>query len=798
MEDVPWASCATTGSALHEHPSQFFPYRRLVITTTIPMNTPAPLEKVAFLGNYLPRKCGLATFTSDVRNAVARRFPEIQCPAVAMNDRPEGYDYPSEVRFEIPEADLSAYRRAADFLNLANPDVLCVQHEFGIYGGKAGAHLLALLRAVRMPVVTTLHTILRDPSLEQRKVFEEVLQLSTRLVVMSHKGAGFLQDIYGVDAAKIDIIPHGIPDVPFVDPNFFKDQFGVEGKQVLLTFGLLSPNKGIENVLLALPEIVKEFPDVVYIVLGATHPNLVRDQGESYRIGLERLAKEKGVDDHVIFFNRFVDLEELTEFISASDIYVTPYLNEQQSTSGTLAYSFGAGNAVVSTPYWHAAELLADGRGILVPFSDPGAIANAVKELLGNESLRHSMRKNAYLLGRTMTWEHVAERYGESFAKARTDHTAADKRPFYPSTLSRKPRDLPPWRFDHLLRMSDSTGIFQHASHTIPDFIHGYCTDDNARALLLMVLLEELEEHVPSGQRLVGSYAAFLNYAFRREAGRFRNFMSFDRRWLEETGSEDSHGRALWALGTCVGRTKNRSLRTWAAGIFEDAVRVVEEFTSPRAWAFAILGLHEYLQKLEGDRHAERLRGVLSQRLVSLYQRNVHDGWRWFEGVASYDNAKLPHALILTGSQTNDEEMLEIGLTSLRWLIDHQTGCSGCFSPIGCNGFWVRGTPAADFDQQPIEAYATLNACLEAYQATGDEVWLKDAQRAFDWFLGDNDLGVPLYDPHSGGCRDGLHVDRPNENQGAESTLAFLLSLADMRKAQQASLTFETVRSVRS
>ena len=382
-------------------------------------DTLAQLEKVAFLGNYMPRQCGLATFTADLRGAIAARYPSLQCPVVAVNDRPLGYDYPSEVRFEIFEPDLSAYRRAADFLNLFTADVLCLQHEFGIFGGPAGSHVLTLMRAARMPIVTTLHTILQNPTLEQRRVFLEVVRLSQRLVVMSKKAADFLREIYHVAEAKIDIIPHGIPDVPFVDPSLYKDQFGVGGKQVLFTFGLLSPNKGIENVLNALPHVIAKFPNVVYIILGATHPNLVRDHGEAYRSSLETLARKNGIESHVLFFNRFVEVEELTKFIGAADIYITPYLKQEQITSGALAYGFGSGKAVVSTPYWHAAELLADDRGILVPFSNPGAIARAIDDLLSDEKRRKTMCRNAYRVGREMVWSNVAKMYVRTFGCAR-------------------------------------------------------------------------------------------------------------------------------------------------------------------------------------------------------------------------------------------------------------------------------------------------------------------------------------------------------------------------------------------
>ena len=419
------------------------------------------IQKIAFVGDYLPRKCGIATFTHDMYASVAGLYPDTECFVVPVNDRPEGYDYPLEVRFEIDEQDLDSYRRAADFLNFANTDVVCLQHEYGIYGGPAGSHILGLMRDLRMPVVTTLHTVLRDPDPDQRRVLIELAELSARVVVMTERAKAFLKEIYDVPESKIDLIAHGIPDTPFVDPNPFKVQFGVEGRLVALTFGLLSPNKGIEHMLRAVPEILKAFPNFTYIVLGATHPDLVREHGESYRLGLERLARELGIEGHVIFYNRFVKLNQLTEFIRAADIYVTPYLNVAQITSGTLAYSFGCGKAVVSTPYWHAEELLADGLGVIVPFADPPALAREICGLLRDEPRRLAMCMKAYELGREMIWDRSAQHYMESFQVTRLSKQVQSFKPLAVRTLAEQQAERPPWRLDHLTRMTDSTGMFQ-------------------------------------------------------------------------------------------------------------------------------------------------------------------------------------------------------------------------------------------------------------------------------------------------------------------------------------------------
>ncbi len=745
----------------------------------------APVGRVAVIGNYLPRQCGIATFTTDVCETLAATHPETTCFAVPVNDTEEGYAYPGRVRFELRENEIDSYRRAADFLNINNVDVVCLQHEFGIFGGRAGSHILALLRDLRMPLVTTLHTVSHEPDRDQRRVLEELAQLSDRFIVMSRRGVEFLEDIYKVPHDKIDLIPHGIPDVPFVDPNFYKDQFGVEGRLVLLTFGLLSPSKGIEDVIEALPAILARHPNVVYIVLGATHPHVKRRDGESYRVGLERLAQVRGVEESVVFHNRFVSLEELVEFIGAADIYITPYLNQAQIVSGTLAYTVGAGKAVVSTPYWYAEELLAEGRGMLVPFRDPAAIAERVTSLFDNEAERHAIRKRAYLLGREMVWPKVAQAYMASFQRARAERSCWPRAGFVARTLGKRPRELPLLNLDHLKRMTDDTGILQHALFSVPNYGEGYTTDDNARGLVAATFLEEMDPDESAEATALGArYLAFLWHAFNPKRGRFRNFLSYERRWLEETGSEDSNARALWGLGTVLGRSNHEGLRGLAGRLLELALPAALEFTSPRAWAYTLVGIHEYLRHFDGDRAAQSALEVLSERLMNAYRSASTPDWPWFEDSLTYSNAKLPHALLLSGHWLRRSDLSEVGLKTLGWLAEVQRSEDGHFAPVGSNGFLRRGNGKARFDQQPVDAHAMISAALEAHRLTGDRRWRREAELAFDWFLGWNDLRTPLYDPATGGCRDGLHPDRVNQNQGAESTLSFLLSLLELKLSE--------------
>jgi glycosyltransferase involved in cell wall biosynthesis len=745
--------------------------------------------RVAFVGNFLPRQCGIATFTTDLCAALAAEYGDGRLFAIPVNDPESHYEYPEQVRLELNQEDLGSYERAADFLNFNGNDLVCLQHEYGIYGGRAGGHILTLLRKLKMPLVTTLHTVLREPDADQMMVLKEIAQLSDRVVVMSKLAARMLREVYSVPSGKIDIIPHGVPDLPFMDPNYFKDKFGTEGKSVLLTFGLLSPNKGIENVIQALPAILKKHPNVVYIVSGVTHPHIRRREGERYREDLQALSKRLGVSEHLILNNRFVSTEELVEHVGAADIYITPYLQEAQIVSGTLAIALGAGKAIISTPYWHAKELLAEKRGVIVPFADPDAIAGAVIGLLENEAARHAMRKRAYLHSRCTTWPKTAKSYMASFQRARFERSLNPRASRLDDPAVESADFLPALNPNHLLNMTDDTGMIQHAIFSVPNTSEGYTTDDNARALIVSVLLDR--DKKLAGERdyvdLSNRYLSFLWLAFHPDTGRFRNFLGYDRKWLEDVGSDDSHGRALWSLGTVLGISQNAGLRGAAGRLFEAAAPATLGFTSPRAWAFSILGMQAYLDWFPGDRAIQVVRNTLANRLLDIYERTYSETWKWFEKSLSYSNARLSQALILAGWRSDNQRMIEAGMDSLKWLVAEQhRDDREIFVPIGSSGFFVEGNDKARFDQQPVEACATVSACLEVHRLTEEGYWLEEARRVFRWFLGKNDLQVQLYDASTGGCRDGLHPDRVNENQGAESTLSFLMALLEMQAAKVA------------
>ncbi|RME01287.1 MAG: glycosyltransferase [Calditrichaeota bacterium] len=738
----------------------------------------------AFVSTYPPRRCGIATFTHDLISSIAKVIDKplgqsSWLQVVALNHASNSLKYPHQVRFEIRDQQKTDYREAADFINVSPVEIVSLQHEYGIFGGDDGIYILGLLKRIKKPVVTTLHTVLQRPSQLQFTILKEICQHSTRVVVLSKKAAEILQDIYGVDAEKISFIHHGVPDVPFLDSAFYKDQLDLEGRLVMLTFGLINPNKGIEVALDALARIVPKHPEVAYVVLGATHPEVKRRFGEEYRLFLNRKVKDKGMADHVIFHNRFVTNEELVKFLIMSDIYLTPYLSKEQIASGTLAYAIGCGKAIISTPYWYAEEMLAEDRGRLVPFKDAEALADAMEQLIVDEIIRNRLRKNAYTFGREMIWRQVAINYLQTFNEAIEQFAHVRYKP----TLVDKPlqhSSLPEIKLKHLKLLTDDTGMLQHANYTTPARIHGYTTDDNARALLVMALHWHLfsdDSIIP----LFQTYLSFLDYAFNDKTGKFRNFMSYERKWLEQVGSEDSHGRSMWALGHAIQYAPMPGILKLSTHLFDKALPACAQFASLRANATTILGCAAYLKRFSGASEIRRQLEKSAQYLLDTLQKNADESWNWWEDQLTYDNAKLPHALIVAGHMLERDEMLERGLEALSWLLKMQINPeTGYLSLVGNDGWATKHGKRAQFDQQPIDAAALVEACYDAYLLTEDENWYEAIYTAFNWFFGDNDVQEPLYDFTTGGCRDGLQKTGVNENQGAESTLSWLIALHKM------------------
>ncbi|MFS0773533.1 glycosyltransferase [Sphingomonas sp. 1P08PE] len=725
------------------------------------------IKHLALIGNFLPRQCGLATFTTDVYNAVRDRFPDVKVDVWAMDDHPGRYAYPPAVTGAIAQHDLSAYFTAARAIEASGAQAIWLQHEYGIYGGPAGEHILALLDRTTLPLIVTLHTVLEKPSADERRVLEGLLQRASKIVVMAERGRDILQRVYGANPRQIVMIPHGVPDRALVDPETMKARFGWAGRQVVLTFGLLAPNKGIETMIEALPAAVERHADLLYVVLGATHPNLVAHEGERYRDRLKALAAKKGVEGNVLFVDGFVEHDELIDYLQAADIYATPYNNPAQITSGTLSYAIGVGKPVVSTPYVHATEILADNHGVLVGFGDVAAFSHEIDRLLSDDRGRLGLSARAYARGRTMIWPRLAE------ATMAETVAAVAARPRRIPTPSAVIKPLAP-DFAAVERMSDATGMLQHSIYSVPDRRHGYCIDDNARALMLVSAMADLDDE--RRDKWTTIYASFLQYAWNPEKRRYRNFMNFDRTWCEDEGSEDSNGRTLWALGITARDAKASKHRDWAGAMFDTTASIGMELQSLRAQAFAMLGAAAMLEAKPGHELSRTILQRFPDMHLDLLAEARRPEWQWFEIVLAYDNARLPEGLIRAGQALGRDDLVRCGLQTLDWICGKQTSPEGRFRAVGTESFGRPYSEPLQFDQQPLEAQATVDACLAAHRATGDARWLDEAHRAYGWFLGANDLDLPLASPADGGCFDGLMPTGLNRNQGAESILALQLA----------------------
>lgn len=729
-------------------------------------------RKIAFISSFLPRRCGIATFCNDLIQNIAAcvdgKFNPFVVAAVASHED----QYGSPVKFEIRRNVKNDYICAADYLNFSHVDVVSVQHEFGLFGGNAGSYLNFLLKRIDAPVITTMHTILNDPNPDYYRATVDLCNLSNQIVVMNKRGISMLNEIYGIDPKKILLIPHGIPDLPFVDSSYYKHKFGIEGRKTILTFGLLSRNKGIEQMLKALPAIVESEPDILYIILGATHPDVLRHDGEEYRFELQRIVEELGIQDNVMFYNQFVSDERLSHFLCAADLYVTPYQNPEQLTSGTLAFAVGTGKAVVSTPYWAAEELLDEGRGKLIPFRDPKALADAIIDILTDETVLNTFRRRAYDYGRTCTWEKVGQQYWNLFSKTKFPASPQTKS-FGTKRESISLLEVPEPSLKHLCSITDDTGLIQHAKFMLPDRTHGYCTDDNTRAVVAMVKYYT-QYADPESLRLLNTYLSFICHA-QREDGTFHNFMTYDRQWIEPEPVHDALGRALWAFGTVIEHPPYQELIPIIKDFFDKSLHHIPHL-SPRGKAYSIFGMRSYLKQFSGASDVKRHIQNAADYLVHLFDKSSADDWPWFENIITYDNAVLPHALFEAYMTTSNETFLEIATKTCDFLLE-TTFAEDHFSFIGCNGWYPKGGTKAQFDQQALEAVSTAMMLRGAYEATDNPNYLKMQKKAFDWFLGDNDLSIPLYDFRTKGCCDGLERSGVNLNQGAESMLSFLLAL---------------------
>ena len=732
---------------------------------TLPHSKLDQPARVALIGGFTPRRCGIATFTADIYDSLRAASPNLTIDVYAMTPALNHTTFDPAVSEKVVEAQPASYVAAALGINASNADVVWLQHEFGLFGGPAGDMILELVDRIAAPLMITMHTVIPDPDLAQQQVMRHLVARASKLIVMSERARFLLGSVYGAERDQIVLIPHGVPDRPFGRSEQFKSKFGFSGREVLLTFGLLSPGKGIEVMIEALPAIVHDHPDLLYCIVGATHPNLIAHEGEVYRTKLQKLAARLGVESHIHWIDAFVETGELLDLIEAADIYVTPYPGVAQSTSGTLSYAVALGKAVVSTPYAHAAELLADDHGVLVPFNDSAAIAVEIRLLLDDPERRSALQRRAYDRGRDMIWPVFAAQCLEVIEATRSKAPAVSA----PHLSS----------LEGLLRICDDTGIIQHSIHSIPDRAHGYCVDDNARALMLMNRLGTEAE--PQRSRLTATFAAFVQSSWNQDAGEFRNFMGFGRNWLENVGSEDSCGRTLWSLGATSLEGQYLSVRSWASGLFDRTAASALGFASPRATAFAMLGADYLLSTDPVHETASAILSLGADRLLGLFDRVYRHDWPWFETMLAYDNCRLSEAMIRAGMRLGRANVLNCGLESLRWIIDQQVSPSGQFRPIGSDSFGHDFEAPRPFDQQPVEIWAAVDACTAAYDASGATVWLDRAKCAHRWFAGGNDRGVAVGDPITGTCHDGINPRGLNLNEGAESVLAYHLADCAMR-----------------
>ncbi|MDB4903045.1 MAG: pimA [Mucilaginibacter sp.] len=739
--------------------------------------------KIAYISTYPPRECGIATFNQNLMRAINANFPKrgiLQSGfVVALNDSEtiQEYEYPEEVKYIIRQNHQKDYIRAANYINTSNADVCIMEHEFGIYGGECGIYILPLINRIEKPLISILHTVLKDPSYVQRIIIREIAEQSSKIIVMSRRAVEFLTNIYDIPIEKIQIIEHGVPDVKVPDDNPVNNLTQFKNHRVLLTFGLISRNKGLETVIKALPKIVEKHPDVMYVVLGNTHPGVLKSSGEEYRDHLKSLAAQLNVSKHLSFINKFVSEEELVSYLSAAEIYVTPYLNEAQITSGTLSYAVGAGAAVVSTPYWHATELLADNRGRLFEFKNSDVLADIINELLDKKRVLNELKKNAYEYGLHLRWPVIGSEYIKVAQEASAAHDFSDK--ILKNSIV-DPEIMPKFSLAHVLRLTDDTGIVQHAKYGIPNLKEGYCLDDNARALIMAIMAYQRNKSKEAFE-LLPVYLSYIHY-MQTDDGNFRNFLSFNRQYLDEVGSEDSFGRTIWALGYLIGSAANNSYKEFALELFRKSFPHFKTLTHLRAIANTIIGISLYLQVVPGDDGMVNELIRLTQPLIDGYNQNQSHDWQWFEEKMTYDNAILPLALLHSCEITGNEKVKQVALKTMAFL-DGLTLSNGYLSPVGNDGWYYRGGTFPAFDQQAIETMAMVLMHFQAYQIFRKPQYIEKMFLSYRWFLGENTLRAPLYDHETKGCCDGLLPTGINRNQGAESTLAYLISHLTVLKA---------------
>ena len=729
--------------------------------------------RIICIGNYPPRKCGIATFTENLVQSVLKAAKihsrDVSIDVIAMNDPGMTYNYPDIVTHSINDRIKEEYVKMADYINHSGADLCLFQFEYGIFGGDSGLLILSLLRKLKIPIVSTLHTVLLQPTFHQKEVLRRIAEYSSRVVVMSSMAIGFLEKVFGIPRSKILRIEHGVPDFSGFDPKTAIRPDSWKNRKVLLTFGLIGRSKGIETVIKALPSVVEKHPEVLYVVLGKTHPHVVKWAGEEYREYLEKLTADLNLNNHVEFLNQYVSEEELMAYLLASDIYVTPYLNKAQITSGTLSYAVGGGSAVISTPYWHAEELLAEGRGRLFEFHDYEGLAGIVVELLNDPEKLENLKQRAFNYGLKIAWPKIGFEYLTAF-----ENVIAEYKTHIESRRHAFAFTIPHFDPGQLERLTDDTGIIQHARGCIANYKTGYCLDDNTRAMIVCVMAHQKygdQKYYP----LIYRYLAYIMYMQNKD-GSFKNYLTYGRNTIEEIGSDDAFGRSVWALGHLIRFAPSDSFFQISKDLFYLSVKNFDSLRYARGFANCIMGLYHYVHRYPDQEQFVKMLEKLADKLIGCFNTHSHDTWDWFEPTITYDNGLLPAALYQAYELTENEKYFEIAERT-RKFIERKCMANGHLSLVG-NAKWMKEPvdPNAEYAQQPVDALAMLIMYESAWKVTGNHHFIDKLKRSFEWFFGNNDLNLPLYDEETKGCNDGLEQFGVNRNQGAESIVAYLMS----------------------
>jgi len=748
-------------------------------------------KKVTIISTYPPRQCGIGTFSQSLIEGITGQdatYENTLFDVIAINDPQVTTEYPPIVKLIIDQQNQRDYLKAAAFINLSGSRSCLLQHEYGIFGGQSGIYILPLLHELKLPLIVTLHTVLKNPSFIEKSILQEIGKVASRVVVMSESGVQFLTSVYQIDKNKIIVIPHGIPKFNPKEHQQLKRKFHYENKKVLMTFGLLGRNKGIETVIHSLPEVVKRHPEVVYLVLGNTHPNVLQQTGESYRHYLKLLVRGYHLEDHVFFIKQFLPKKTLLEYLTATDIYITPYINEAQVTSGTLSYGLGAGAACVSTPFWHARELLGQQRGMLFDFKDSNGLSTLLINLLQDRKKLNLLKRNAYNFGKKMTWRSIGSQYSRLINEvARETHCKKPKKRIVNATL------MPLFSLNHLCRLTDDTGIVQHAKYGVPNLKEGYCLDDNSRALLAVLMIYKRLKS-DKALNLLPIYFSYVHY-MQNVKGTFHNFLSFDRKFQDEEGSEDSFGRTIWAIGYLILHSPNDAYRQLAVEIFKKASPNFSRLTSLRGMANSIIGISLYLQFYQSDEKIINELEKLTANLLDQYHLHSVEGWHWFEDILTYDNAILPLSLLFSYNIIEQPGLSTI-ISESAGFLESQTFSNGVFAPIGSDGWYRKGQSKAKYPQQATDVMAMILLYDKLFEHKHRTADLEHMFTCFMWFLGENELRIPLYDHETTGCCDGLESYGVNRNQGAESSVSYIISYMKVLDALEQESTQTSIQTL--